>query len=124
MVRMRGKMFGVLTVLLVLIIVFCVKGTVMSRGGDECDRRNHYYAALEQEYLERTRLLLEEEGLRDCGINIRWVADGNGSREYTVLLHHRNLNYMSDQEKSVLENMLSGMEFQDASCSFSYVIGS
>ena len=124
MVRMRGKIFGVLTVLLVLIIVFCVKGTVMSRGNGECERRNHYYAALEQEYLERTRLLLEEEGLRDCGVNIRWVDDGNGNREYTILIHHRNLNHMSEQEKSALENMLSGIEFQDASCSFSYVIGS
>lgn len=122
-VRMRGKVFGILTVLLVLIIVFCVKGIVMSRGSDEYERRNHYYAALEQEYLERTRMLLEEEGLRDCGVNLRWVDDGNGNREYMVLLHHRNLNYMSEQEKSVLENMLSEIEFQDAACSFSYVIG-
>lgn len=122
-VRMRGKMFGVLTVLLVLIIVLCVKGTVMSRGSGGQERRNHYYAALEQEYLEKTRLLLEEEGLRNCGVNIRWVDDGNGNREYTILLHHRNLNCMSEHEKAALEDMLSGIEFRDASCSFSYVIG-
>ena len=120
---MRGKVFGVLTVLLVLIIVFCVKGTVMSRENDERGRQNHYYAVLEREYLERTRLLLEEEGLRDCGVNLRWIADGNGNREYTILLHHRKLNRMSEQEKSALEDMLSEIEFRDASCSFLYIIG-
>lgn len=121
--HMRGKVFGVLTVLLVLIIVFCVKETVMSRENDERGRQNHYYAVLEREYLERTRLLLEEEGLRDCGVNLRWIADGNGNREYTILLHHRKLNRMSEQEKSVLEDMLSEIEFRDASCSFLYIIG-
>lgn len=121
--HMRGKVFGVLTVLLVLIIVFCVKGTVMSRENDERGRQNHYYAVLEREYLERTRLLLEEEGLRDCGVNLRWIADGNGNREYTILLHHRKLNRMSEQEKSALEDMLSEIEFRDASCSFLYIIG-
>lgn len=124
MMRMRGKVFGVLTVLLVLIIVFCVKGTVKSRENDEHGRQNHYYAALEQEYLERTRLLLEEEGLKDCGVNLRWVADGNGNREYTILLHHRKLDRMSKREKMTLEEMLSGIEFEDASCSFLYIIGS
>lgn len=123
MVYLRGKLFGVLTVLLVLIIFFCVKGTVMSREGNEYGRKNHYYAALEQEYLERTRQLLEAEGLRDCGINIRWVDDGSGNREYTVLLHHRKLDRMSEQEKSALGNMLSRIEFRDVSCSFSYVMG-
>lgn len=123
MVYLRGKLFGVLTVLLVLIIVFCIKGTVMSRESNEYGRKNHYYAALEQEYLEKTRQLLEAEGLRDCGVNIRWVDDGSGNREYTVLLHHRKLNRMSDREKSDLGNMLSGIEFRDASCSFFYVIG-
>lgn len=123
-VDMRGKTFGIITVLLVLVIVFCIKGTVMSRGSGENERKNHYYAALEQEYLERTRILLEEEGLRDCGVNIRWVDDGNGNRKYTILLHHRDLNHMSEQEKLALEKMLSGIEFQDAACRFSYVIGS
>lgn len=120
MMQMRGKVFGAVTVLFVLIIIFCVKGTVMSRESNESARENHYYAALEQEYLERTRQLLEEEGLRNCGVNLRWVADGDGTREYTVLLHHRKLDRMSEEEKSILIMMLSKMEFRDEACSFQY----
>lgn len=123
MMRMKGKTFGVLTVLLVLIIVFCVKGTVTSRESAESGKKNHYYAVLEQAYLDRTQQLLEEQGLRDCGVNLRWVAEADGSREYTILLHHRKLNRMTEQEKSVLADMLAETEFQDEACSFCYVIG-
>lgn len=123
MMRMRRKTFGVLTVILVLIIVFCVKGTVMSREDAERGKQNHYYAALEQEYLDRTQQLLEEQGLKNCGVNVKWVTDGDGSREYTVLLHHRKLDRMTQEEKSVLQDMLTEMEFQNESTSFRYVMG-
>ena len=123
MMHMRGKLFGVLTVILVLIIVFCIKGTVMSRENNEREKINRHYAVLEQEYRERTREILEEQGLGNCGVNIRWVDEGDGSREYTVLLHHRRLDCMTEEEKFVLTDMLAEMEFDDEACSFSYVIG-
>lgn len=123
MMHMRGKLFGVLTVILVLVIVFCIKGTVMSRENDARGKINRHYAVLEQEYRDRTRRLLEEQGLGNCGVNIRWVDEGDGSREYTVLLHHRRLDRMTEEEKSVLTDMLVEMEFHDEACSFSYVIG-
>lgn len=118
--RMRGKLFVVVAVLLVVVIFFCVAGTVASKERDERGKKNRHYAVLEQEYLDSIRHLLEEQGLRDCGINIRWVADVDGSREYTVLLHHRRLNRMTEEEKLVLTDMLAEMEFQDESCNFLY----
>lgn len=123
MAQMRGKIFGVLTIILALIIVFCVKGTVMSREEDERRWENHYYAALEQKYIDNIRQLLQEEGLMNCGINLRWVADGNGNREYTMQLYHRRLNRMSEEEKTILTGRLSDTEFRDERCSFYYVLG-
>lgn len=123
MMHIEGKRFGVLTVILVLIIVFCIKGTVLSRENNEHDRENRYYGVLEQEYLDKLRQLLEEEGFRNCGVNIRWVTDGDGSREYTVHLNHRKLNRMSEKDKMVLSDILSEAEFGDEACSFSYEIG-
>lgn len=120
MVRMGGKLFGAVTALFLLVIIFCVKGTVTSRESEERGKKNRYYAVLEQEYRDRTRQLLEEQGLRDCGINIRWVANVDGSREYTILLHHKKLNRMTEEEKSVLTDMLAEMEFKDEACSFQY----
>ena len=120
MMCMERKLFGAVTVLLLLVTIFCVKGTVTSRGSDEHGKRNRYYAVLEQEYRDRTRQLLEEQGLRDCGINIRWIADVDGSREYTISLHHRKLSRMTEEEKSALKDMLIKVEFQDEACSFRY----
>lgn len=123
MKRMGGKGFGILTVILVLIIVFCVKATVMSRESTAGSKNNKYYAVLEEEYLNRARQLLEEEGLRNCGVDLRWVADVNGTREYTMILHHRKLERMSTQEMAELTDRLTETEFRDDVCSFSYVIG-
>lgn len=123
MIHIRRKGFCILTVLLILATVLCIKGTVMSRERDNCDRQNRYYAALEQEYLDQARLLLDEEGFRDCGVNIRWVAEGDGKREYTVLLHHRKLNRMSKEERESLTDKLSDAEFEDEMCRFYYIIG-
>ena len=112
--------YGIATVLLVLIIILGVGGTVMSKENSERARQNRYYGALEEEYRERTRVLLEEEGYHNCGINLTWVAYENGSREYTLLLHHRKLNRLNDEEKTALRNILSETEFQEEACSFRY----
>ena len=123
MKRMRGKGFGILTVILVLIIVFCIKATVMSRENTTGSKNNRYYAVLEEEYLNRVRQMLEEEGFCNCGINLRWIADVDGTREYTMILHHRYLERMSAREMAELTDRLTEAEFQDDVCSFSYVIG-
>lgn len=117
---MTGRAFYILTVLFVLVIIFCVKGTVQSRENDERERQNRHYAVLEQEYLERAQDLLEREGYGSCGINMRRVTYGEGRREYTVMLHHRKLKRISDSERLELKDMLSKMEFQDDACRFIY----
>ena len=112
--------FGVITVLLILVIAFCVKGTVFSKENHERARENHYFAALEDEYLKQTKGLLEEQGYHNCGVTMTRVTLENGSREYTVLLHHRKLQKLSKDEKERLVDTLSDMEFDDELCSFVY----
>ena len=122
MVHMREKGFGIMTVILIAVIFFLIRGTVMSMSDTDYMRNNHDYAVLEQEYLQKARQLLEEEGLKNCGINLRWVDDGIGNREYTILLHHRRLNCMSEEEIENLTDRLSKTEFRDDVCSFYYVV--
>lgn len=117
---MARRGFGILTVLLVLIILFCVKGTVMSKEKYSFAKQNSRYAVLEQEYLDRTRNLLEEAGYDNCGINMRRVTYSGGRREYTVLLHHRKLERLSEAECEALKNLLAEMEFGEGTCTFAY----
>ena len=117
---MSEKRFGILTVLLVLIILFCVEGTVMSRGNERRVKENHHYLALEREYVRSTRELLSEQGFDNCGVMVTRVTDGTGSREYMVRIHHRRLDQMSAGEKLLLEDRLSQEEFETNVCTFHY----
>lgn len=112
--------FGVITVILVLVIVFCVKGTVFSKENNERAKANRYYALLEDAYLEEARQLLEEQGYSNCGVTMTRITEADGSREYTVLLHHRKLQKLSAEEKDVLISSLSDMEFDNEICRFCY----
>lgn len=112
--------FGVITVLLVIVIVFCVKGTVFSKENNERAKANRYYAVLEDEYLKETRQLLEEHGYQNCGVTMTRITEADGSREYTVLLHHRKLQKLSAEEKSAVISSLSDMEFNNEICKFFY----
>lgn len=119
MVR-RG--YRILAVVLVIMIIFGMKGTVMSKESARSARakQNRHYAAMEAEYRERTQELLEKEGYHNCGINLTWVAYEDGSRIYTLLLHHRKLARLSAAERAVLQNRLTETEFSEEACSFRY----
>lgn len=112
--------FGVIIVLLVLVIVFCVKGTVFSMENNERAKANRYYAVLEDEYLEEARQLLEEQGYNNCGVTMTRITEADGRREYTVLLHHRKFENLSAEEKSEVISSLTDMEFDSGICKFCY----
>lgn len=112
--------FGVITVLLILVIAFCVKGTVFSKENHERAKENHYFAVLEDEYLEQAKGLLEKQGYHNCGVTMTRVTLEDGSREYTVLLHHRKLQKLAVEEREELLEALCTMEFSHGTCSFVY----
>lgn len=108
------------TLLLIFVIFFCTSQTVMSRSKADAGRRHKYYAAMEKEYQSEMERLLHEKGYANCGINIRWISDGEGSRTYTVMLHHRKLYTLDGSEKEELLKELSGTEFSEEGCTFCY----
>lgn len=114
------KKFGILTAVLMLVILFCVKGTVISKEEHERVKQERHYAALEEEYLARAQQLLEEEGYHNCGINLTRVTSGDGSRQYRMLIHHRKLTRLSEEEMEELVDRLYETEFRDGICSFRY----
>jgi cell division protein FtsI/penicillin-binding protein 2 len=119
----QNRGFAVITVVLILAILFCVRGTVFSKEQDKRAEMNRYYAVLEKEYLRQTKDILEQEGYDNCGVTVTWVAAEDGSRDYTVQLHHRKLKKLDEQDKNAVVMRLSGAEFDRESCRFSYLIG-
>lgn len=103
------KGFGLITALLILTIAFCVSGTVMSKERDDYKRENERYAKLEDEFLSRTRNLLESEGYHDSGVTITWIREG-GERSYFVEIHHRGIGCLDEKERERLTESLCGAE--------------
>lgn len=117
---MSGKRFGVITILLALIILFCTKGTMLSMGDEERARENRHYLDLEQEYVRSAREFLNAQGLDNCGVMMTRVTNRDGTREYTVRVHHRKLEGMAGVDKETLKSRLSQGEFGDDVCTFLY----
>lgn len=102
---------SLITAVLVLVSVFCVGGTVMSKERDDYTRENERYALLEDAFKERARGILEERGYRDSGVTITWTRDRDGARSYRVEIHHRGIESLDDDGKEELTEALYCEEF-------------
>lgn len=110
--------FGIITLFLVLVIAFSLKGVAMSKENNGRAEANRYYAALEKEFLKQAKQTLEEQGYSNCGVTMTRVTKEDGSREYTVLLHHRKFEWLRQTEKDSLVDVLAAKGFTDGVCTF------
>ena len=102
------KKFGVITVLLAFIIAFCTTGTVMGmeKGSIKVDEK--YYRQIEQEYVSRVRSYLNDSGYDNSGVTLTKVLYEDGSREYTLNIHHKRLEKLTSTERERLKEELAG----------------
>ena len=116
----RNYSFWVMTMLLIIIILFCSTQTVLSQSRGISKEQRQYYADMEKEYLSNIESLLYKKGYLHSGINIRWVSDVEGLRDYTVMIHHSRIDSLDIHEKEALLNELKTVEFKDSGAIFSY----
>lgn len=112
--------FVAATVLLVLIAAFSFAGTAVCRA-ESCreDLENHYMT-LERQLVQDTRDYLELRGFSHSGVMLNRVVDADGSREYTVTIHHRAIDRMPEQERMELAAALGELAFELEDGSFGY----
>ena len=114
--------FTAVTILLILVIVFCIMETVKSQRNEDQEVQNKYYAAVEKECIDALRDELNRQGYYNSGITVRWVVGEDNTRYYTVLIHHNRINNLDADKQAELLKALSNTGFEDESCSFCYVI--
>ena len=108
------------SVVLILVIAFCISGTVMSQGKNAGRVEARFYRELEQAYVNEVRLFLEERGYENCGITMTKVIEKDGERNYTVTIHHKKLDNLSDLEQRKLLTECGRIEFPVTECGFSH----
>lgn len=113
-------LFLAVPILLILVTVFCMKETVKSQRKEDRGVQNKYYAALEKEYVNALRNELYRQGYTNSGITVRWTAEEDDMRCYTVMIHHNRINDLDESGQAALLRTLSEIEFEDAFCRFCY----
>ena len=116
----RAGMAGLVavTILLVLIVAFFCVETVMSRTDMDARELEEYYLVKEQELTREIRTALEEKGFENSGVMVTRVVETDGSRRYTVTVHHGGIDDMCDEEREKLLEELKEINFMDDRCSF------
>lgn len=119
MERRAGSLgFMAVTIILVLVTAFFCAGTVMSRTDFDARELESYYREKESRLVKDTWTYLNRQGFADSGVMLTRVVEADGSRAYTVTVHHGRLDSLSEAEREQLAEELEELAFQDDSCSF------
>lgn len=107
-----------ITALLMMAGVLLLSMAALSQGRKSAREQKEYYKAMEQEYMEQMRSLLEEEGYLNSGITMNRVIDEDESLSYVVTIHHKGISGLDDRQRQELLSKCEEIEFPDRDCSF------
>lgn len=110
--------FWAATILLVLVAAFFVTATVRSRTALDRAELEGYYREKEEQLVREARKYLNAQGYQDSGVMLTRVVGADGSRVYTVTLHHSDFDRLEEEEREALVRELSGLEFADENVVF------
>ena len=116
----REVFFVMATVFLILISALCITLTVMGKSSLAQEEKDAYYRQKEQQLVKEVRTYLDESGYHNSGVMLTHVTYGDGSREYTVTVHHAGINELGSEERENLAKQLQDFDFQDESCTFNH----
>lgn len=121
--KITGRFF-VITVFLIIIIAFCISGTVKARGDGIDKEKQQSLQALEREYRTQLKEMLIKEGYINSGITLTKVEDYRVSqeqsqlvRQYTVVIHHKRIRLLSNREQEQLRKRIEQISFDEQNSS-------
>lgn len=117
--KRSGKMV-VAVVLALAVSIFGVTGTVMGQSNRMIRIEERGYRVLEQEYTAKIKELLIAKGYTNSGVMMTRVVDSDGSRQYTVTVHHDRINSLTEEGRAALWEELEACAFEAPDCTFIY----
>ncbi len=114
----KDAAFVLFSVMLVLGLALFISETVMSQTEGNISVDEKHIQVLEQEYVSEIREYLDAAGYRNSGVTLTKVVDTDGSRSYSVALHHKGLHKLELAEQEALFQEVKDLAFQVAGCNF------
>lgn len=103
---MDKKMLAFLT-LAIVVIVSCSLG-IRAKGEESrfTDITDDYYKSIEQDFMDGVRERLDDNGFYNAGISLTKTLEVDGTLEYTVSIHHRRIDRMSQYQREQLSDII------------------
>lgn len=114
----KTLIFGMAVIGLSMVIIGMTTMTVRSQSRLEQAQIERYYREQENEMVRQVRTFLNENGFDDSGVSLTRVVNEDGSREYTLTVHHRKITALSDEGREELKKELAECNFEGENCSF------
>ena len=110
MLKRKNVLMVMMMIAAMIVICFCVTGTVYSKEKQSRKEQEQYYRSVEAAYLSEVREWLGENGYENSGVTMTKVIEEDGSREYTLSVHHHKISNLEEGEQVSLKNELTGMD--------------
>lgn len=118
MKKMNGSGFLAAVLVLAMFAVCCCAGTVKSRTELGAGEIEGYYQEKEKGLVEDVKEFLSGRGFVHSGVMLTRVVDADGSREYTLTVHHGKIDRLDEESRQQLMEELEGIVFEDGDCTF------
>ena len=105
----KTALFITVTIVFVMMATFCISATVVSQSHISEQAQDEYRKAKEKEYVIALRSYLAQQGYRNSGITLTSVADADGARIYTAIIHHAAIDRLTEKERRDLKIQLAAV---------------
>ena len=106
---MKKIIWMICSVLLILVIAFCVSKIVSGKDNQDRMALEHYYDSLEKEYIAQVRSVLKEFGYEYSGLNLTKVVTDQ-ERSYDMVIHDQRFEYLTENYEDTLLSKLKFIE--------------
>lgn len=97
----RNKVMAAGLFILAIVVLWSICG-IKASAAEGADNDRETYQIEEQLFVKEVRNSLEAQGYYNSGITVTKVMDTDGSREYKVLVHHRDMDL---QDEDVVDSI-------------------
>ncbi len=118
----KSNVVRVVSILVFIAVILWAVCGIKANAAEKAENDKAAYQQSEREFLSELRAGMEEYGYFNAGITMTKVMDTDGSREYTVRIHHRDLEPDNYEKVAELEAFLTTLNLMGDKVSLKYSI--
>lgn len=123
--RLVRKNINIVRIVGVMLLFVVLLWSVLGVKANAAERAQNDRAEFRQQEVElkkEVKECLEKRGYYNSGITMTKVMDVDGSREYSIMIHHQDLDSSDMEETKLLHEELSFITMEGANITVNYTI--